>query len=118
MLLNVQTSRMFCVVYKMLIKYLIEKKKLTEKSRECHDHKLQPTHDTKRKRKMTKKNEQKQNKQTNAREAHGPAPSSPREVITLLKRMRKHMDNEHGKTPKHEAPRCINHKATQNKKSA
>ena len=50
---------------------------------------------------------------TNAREA--PAPSSPSELITMLKGMTKHEDKEHGKTLKHEAPRSINHKATQNK---
>ena len=54
-----------------------------------------------------------QDKQTNAREA--PALSFPSEVITMLKGMTKHEDKEHGKTLKHEAPRSINHKATQNK---
>ena len=33
----------------------------------------------------------------------------------MLKGMNKHEDKEHGKTLKHEAPRIINHKATQNK---
>ena len=56
-----------------------------------------------------------QNKQTNAREAHRPAPSSPSEMITILKGMKKHEDKEHGKTLKYEVPRSINHKATQNK---
>ena len=41
-------------------------KQLIEKSRECHNHKPQPTTDTKRKSKMTKTNTYK-NKQTNAR---------------------------------------------------
>ena len=46
-----------------------------------------------------------QNKQTNAREAHRPAPSSPSEVITMLNRMKKHEAKaSHGKTLKHEAP--------------
>ena len=53
-------------------------------------------------------------KQTNAREAHRPASSSPSEVITMLKGMAKHEDKEHGKTLKYEAPRSINHKAIQN----
>ena len=53
-----------------------------------------------------------QNKQTNAREAHRQTPSSPSEVITMLKGLTKHEDKEHGKT-KHESPRSINHKATQ-----
>ena len=56
-----------------------------------------------------------QNKQTNAREAHRPAPSSPSEVITVLKRVKKHGDKEQGKILKHEAPCSINHKTTQNK---
>ena len=55
------------------------------------------------------------NKQTNAREAYSPAPSSPSEAITMLKEMKKHEDKEHGKTLNKEAPRSINHKATQNK---
>ena len=38
-------------------------KKLIEKSRECHNYKPQPTPDTKRKRKMTKTNAHKTNKQ-------------------------------------------------------
>ena len=54
-------------------------------------------------------------KQTNAREAHRPAPSYPNEVIKMLKGMTKHEDKEHGKTLKHEASSNINHKATQNK---
>ena len=48
-----------------------------------------------------------QNKQTNAREAQRPAPSSPSELITILKGMKKHEDKEHGKTLKHEAPRFL-----------
>ena len=51
-----------------------------------------------------------QNKQTNAREA----PSSPSEMITMLKGLTKQEYNEQGKN-KHEAPSSINHKATQNK---
>ena len=54
-------------------------------------------------------------KQTNAREAHRPAPSSQSEVITMLKGMTKHEDKEQGRSLKHDAPRSINHKATQNK---
>ena len=60
--------------------------------------------------KMTKTNMYK----TNAPEAHRPKPSSPSEVITMLKGMMKHEEEEHGKTLKHRAPRSINHKATQN----
>ena len=55
-----------------------------------------------------------QSKQTNAREAQRPAPSSPSEVITMLKGMKNRGDKEHEKTLKHEAPRSINHKAIPN----
>ena len=44
-----------------------------------------------------------------------PHPQS--DVIIMLKGMTKHEDKEHGKTLKHDAPRSINHKATQNKKN-
>ena len=49
-----------------------------------------------------------QNKQTNAPKAYRPAPSSPSEVITMLKELKKHEDKEQGKT-RHEAPRSISH---------
>ena len=39
-----------------------------------------------------------QNKQTNARETHRPAPSSPGEVITMLNRTYKHENEEQGMT--------------------
>ena len=35
----------------------------------------------------------------------------------MVNGMTKHEDKEHGKTLKHEAPRSIYHKATQNKKN-
>ena len=35
----------------------------------------------------------------------------------MLKGMKKHEEKEHGETLKHEAPRSINHKATQSKKN-
>ena len=59
-----------------------------------------------------------QNKQTNARDEHRPAPSSPSEVNTMLKGMKKHEDKEQGKALKHEAPRNINHKAKQNQNNS
>ena len=40
------------------------KKKVKEKSRECHNHKSQPFPDTKRERKYTKPNKRKSNKRT------------------------------------------------------
>ena len=83
---------------------------LIEKSRECHNQKPQSIPDTKKKRKRTNINACK----INAREAHKPAPSSPSEMIIMLKWLKKHEDKEQDKT-KHEASSSINHKATQNK---
>ena len=40
------------------------KKKIREKSRECHNHKSQPFQDTKKKRKQTKPNKHKSKKRT------------------------------------------------------
>ena len=45
---------------------------------------------------------------------HRLAPSSPSKVIKMLKGQKKHVDKEQGKT-KHEAPRSVNYRATQNK---
>ena len=81
-------------------------------SRECHNHKPQLTPTPRGREKGQKPTCA---KQTNAREAHRPAPSSANEVIIMLKGMWKHGDKEHGKTLKHAAPRSINHKVTQNK---
>ena len=73
---------------------------LIEKSGECHNHKPKQNADPSLREKWHV-----QNKQTHARDAHRSAPSSPSEVITMLKRMKKHEDKEHRKTLKHEAPR-------------
>ena len=62
---------------------------LIEKSRECHNYKSQPTLNAE-----NDKTEHVQNKQTNAREAHRPAPSSPSKVVTMLKVMTKHEDKD------------------------
>ena len=53
-----------CFCFQCKKGYNTKEKKLIEKSRECHNHKLQPTPDTKRKRKMTKTNMYKTNKCT------------------------------------------------------
>ena len=66
------------------------------------------------KRKMTKTNTYKAIKQMHEKHTDH-LPLSPSEVITMQKRIKKHEDREHGKTLKNEAPRSINHKATQNK---
>ena len=47
-------------------------------------------------------------------DAQRPAPSSPSKVIKMLKGQKKHIDKEQGKT-KHEAPRSVTYRATQNK---
>ena len=70
---------------------------LIEKSRECHNQKPQPTPNTKRKRKRTKI-------------TYFPKRSDHNAERTW----EKHEKKEHNKT-KQEAPRSINHKATQNK---
>ena len=44
--------------------YMLKKKKVREKSRECHNHKPQPFPDIKRKRKPTNPNKHKSNKRT------------------------------------------------------
>ena len=63
---------------------------LKEKSRECQNHKLQPTPDTKRKRKRAKlTRSKKKERKTNTREAHRRVLPSPSEVITMLKGLEK-----------------------------
>ena len=47
-------------------------------------------------------------------EAQRPAPPSQSKVIKMLKGQTKNIDREQGKT-KHEAPRSVNYRATQNK---
>ena len=59
------------------------KKKVREKSRECHNHKLQPFLDTKRKRKPTNLNKHKSKKRTKSTKIS--SLSSPREVIATQK---------------------------------
>ena len=63
---------------------------------------------------MRKTNTYKTNKQMYDKHTDQLLPS-PSEEITMLKGKTKHEDKEHEKTLKHEAPRSINHKATQNK---
>ena len=60
----------------------ISKKKVREKSRECHNHKPQPFPDTKRKRKPTNP---KSTYRTNVRKSLRLALSSPSEVTAMLK---------------------------------
>ena len=82
------------------------KEKNIEKCWECHNHKPQPTPDTKMKRKRTKLGQKLTcAKQTN--KCTRPAPYSPSEVITMLKRMKKQEDKEQGKTIKHEVVKLV-----------
>ena len=60
----------------------IFKTKVTEKSRECHNHKLQPFPYTKRKRKPTNPNKHKSNKCTKSTKT---SPSSPSEATAMPK---------------------------------
>ena len=64
------------------------------------------------------KNKHVQNKQTNAREAHRPAPSFISEAITILKGMTKHEDKEHRKTLKQEVAFHQDKKKQQQKKNS
>ena len=64
--------------------------------------------------KMRKTNRYKTNKQMYDKHTDQLLPS-PSEEITMLKGKTKHEDKEHEKTLKHEPPRSISHKATQNK---
>ena len=77
------------------IKFVIAdlmQKVIIEKSRECHNHKQQPIPGTKRKSKRMR------NKQTDARETHRPALSSPSEVITKLNRTKKKKKKKNTRT--------------------
>ena len=71
------------------------KKKVREKSRECHNHKPQPFPDTKRKRKPTNPNKHKSNK--HVRKALRLALSSPSEVIA--KKVREKSRECHNQKP-------------------
>ena len=61
-----QVLCLFCsIVYEEYVStHFTLKKKVREKSRECHNHKLQPFPDTRRKRKPTNPNKHKSNKHT------------------------------------------------------
>ena len=74
----------------------IEKKKVREKSRECHSHKPQPIPDTKRKRTQIKPNKRKSNKRTKSTKISF---LSPKRVNHNVKRTEKHKNKiAQGKT--------------------
>ena len=92
---------------------LYTKKKVREKSRECHNHKPQPFPDP---RGRGNRQSQTSTNRTNVRKAPRLALSSPSEVIAILKGLKKKHKNKmtHGKTY-NKSPRRINHKATKSK---
>ena len=88
------------------------KKKVREKSRECHSHKPQPFPDPKRKRKPTNPNKHKSNKRTKSIKISS---LFPKRGNRNTKRTKKHKNKmTHGKTY-NKSPRRINHKATNSK---
>ena len=88
------------------------KKKVREKSRECHNHKPQPFPDPKRKRKPTNLNKYKPNKRTKSTKISS---LFPKRGHRNTKRTEKHKNKmTHGKTY-NKSPRRINHKATKSK---
>ena len=90
----------------------ILKKKVREKSRECHNHKPQPFPDPKRKRKPTNLNKHKPNKRTKSTKISA---LFPKRGNRNTKRTEKHKNKmAHGKTY-NKSPRRINHKATKSK---
>ena len=90
----------------------LKKKKVREKSRECHNHKPQPFPDPKRKRKPTNPNKHKSNKRTKSTKISS---LFPKRGNRNTKRTKKHKNKmTHGKTY-NKSPRRINHKATKSK---
>ena len=91
------------------------KKKVREKSRECHNHKPQPFPDPTRKRKPTNLNKHKPNKRTKSIKISS---LFPKRGNRNTKRTEKHQNKTtHGKTH-NKSPRRINHKATRSKTTA
>ena len=88
------------------------KKRVREKSRECHNHKPQPLPDPKRKRKPTNPNKHKSNKRTKSTKI---CSLFPKRGNRNTKKTEKHKNKmTHGKTY-NKSPRRINHKATKSK---
>ena len=87
------------------------KKKVREKSRECHNHK-QPYPDPKRKRKPTNLNKHKPNKRTKSTKISSLFPKRGNRNTKRTDKYKNKMT--HGKTYK-KSPRRINHKATKSK---
>ena len=91
---------------------ILTAKKVTEKSRECHNHKPQSIPDPKRKRKPTNLNKHKPNKRTKSTKISS---LFPKRGNRNTKRTKKHKNKmTHGKTY-YKSPRRIKHKATKSK---
>ena len=92
--------------------YFCLKKKVRERSRECHDHKPQPFPDTKRKGETDKPNKRKSNKRTKSTKVSS---LFPKQGNRNAKRTEKHKNKmTQGKT-QNKSPHWINHKATKSK---
>ena len=90
----------------------LRKKKVREKSRECHNYKPQPFPDPKRTKKPTNLNKHKPNKRTKSTKISS---LFPKRGNRNTKRTEKHKNKmTHGKTC-NKSPRRINHKATKSK---
>ena len=89
-----------------------EKKKVREKSRECHNHKPQPFPDPKRKRKPTNPNKHKSNKRTKSTKISSLFPKRGNRNTKRTEKRKNKMT--HGKTY-NKSPGRINHKATKSK---
>ena len=98
-----------------MVNYLLvhlQRKKVREKSRECHNQNPQPFPDPKRKRKPTNLNKHKPNKRTKSTKISS---VFPKRGNRNTKRTEKHKNKmTHGKTY-NKSPRRINHKATKSK---
>ena len=92
-----------------IINIFLVRKKVREKSRECHNHKPQPFPDPKRKRKPMNLNKHKPNKRTKSTKVSS---LFPKRGNRNTKRTEKHKNKmTHGKTY-NKSTRRINHKAT------
>ena len=89
-----------------------KKKKVREKSRECHNHKPQPFPDPKRKRKPTNLNKHKPNKCTKSTKISSLFPKPGNRNTKRTEKPKNKIT--HGKTY-NKLPRRINHKATKSK---
>ena len=92
--------------------FLQIKKKVREKSRECHNHKPQPFPEPKRKRKATNPNKHKPNKHTKSTKISS---LFPKRGNRNSERTEKHKNKIAQGTTYNKLPRRINHKATKSK---